>query len=62
MIVGFDPRPVHVGILVQKVAMGRGFLVVPPFSPVAIIPPKSHTHMITHHRRDIILSVKSSGR
>jgi hypothetical protein len=36
---GFDPGSVHVGFVVEKVALGQVFPRVPQFSPVSIIPP-----------------------
>jgi hypothetical protein len=36
---GFTPGSIHVGFVVEKVALGRGFLRVFRFSPVNIIPP-----------------------
>jgi hypothetical protein len=45
-IAGLSPRrpgiahgSIHVGFVVAKVALGQGFLRVPRFSPVNIIPP-----------------------
>jgi hypothetical protein len=36
---GFAPGSVHVGFVVDKVALGQVFLRVLPFYPVSIIPP-----------------------
>jgi hypothetical protein len=36
---GFDPGSVHVGFLVDKVALGQVFCQVLWFSPVSFIPP-----------------------
>jgi hypothetical protein len=36
---GFAPGSVHVGFMVDKVALGHVFLLVLRFSPVNIIPP-----------------------
>jgi hypothetical protein len=36
---GFKPGSVHVGFVVEKVALGQVFLQVLWFSPVSIIPP-----------------------
>jgi hypothetical protein len=36
---GFDPRSVHVGFVVDKVALGQAFPRVLRFSPVNFIPP-----------------------
>jgi hypothetical protein len=38
----FDPGSVHVGFVVDKVALGRGFPRVLRFSPVNFIPPVPH--------------------
>jgi hypothetical protein len=35
----FSPRSIHVGFVMDKVALGQGFLRVIRFSPVSIIPP-----------------------
>jgi hypothetical protein len=39
------PRSVHVGFVVDKVALGQVFLWVLRFFPVNIIPPWLHTHI-----------------
>jgi hypothetical protein len=39
---GFDPGLVHVGFVVDKVALGQGFPRVLRFSPVSFIPPVLH--------------------
>jgi len=44
----FKPTPVHVGLLVDKVALGHVYLQVLKFSFVHIIPPMLHTHSLTH--------------
>jgi hypothetical protein len=36
---GFAPGSIHVGCVVDKVALGQVFLRVPQLSPVNIIPP-----------------------
>jgi hypothetical protein len=38
----FNPELVHVGIVVDKVALGQGFSRVLRFSPVDFIPPVLH--------------------
>ena len=43
---GFDPRSVHAGFVVDKVAHGQTFFPVHRFSPVSIIPP---THRALSH-------------
>jgi len=40
----FKPMPAHVGLLVDKLAPGHGYLQVLKFSFVCIIPPMLHTH------------------
>jgi hypothetical protein len=42
--ISFDPTSVHVGFVVDNVALGQVSLPVLPFSPVSIIPPMLHTH------------------
>jgi hypothetical protein len=39
-----NPRAVHMGFVVDKVAQGQVFLLVLRFSPVSIIPPLLHIH------------------
>jgi hypothetical protein len=48
---GFDPRSVHVRLVVDKVALGQVFLRVRPFSPVSVIPPMLHTDSVICYRR-----------
>jgi hypothetical protein len=36
---GFDPRPVHMKFIVDRVALGQAILQVLQFSPVSITPP-----------------------
>jgi hypothetical protein len=43
-ITGLDHGTVHVGFVVDEVALGHIFLPVILFSPVGIIPPMLHTH------------------
>jgi len=45
----FDPRPVHVGYIVGRVAVGQFSLCLLQFSPVRIIPPMLQTHSFTYH-------------
>jgi hypothetical protein len=42
---GFAPGSIHVGFVVDKVALGQVFLRVLPFSPASIIPPLLHIHL-----------------
>jgi hypothetical protein len=49
--VGLSPRrsgPVHVGFVVDKVALGRDFLRIFRFPPVTIVPPA----LLIHHLGD----------
>ena len=41
---GLYSSPVHVKFVVDKVALGQGFLQVLWVSPVSVIPPMIHTH------------------
>ena len=41
----FDPRPVYVRLVVDKVALGQVYLPLRLFSSVRIIPPLPHTHL-----------------
>jgi hypothetical protein len=43
------PRSVHVGSVVDKVALGQVFLRVLQFSPVNITSPLLHTHLSPPH-------------
>jgi hypothetical protein len=43
--IGFDPRPVNVGFVVDKVALGQVSIPVILLSPVTIIPPIFRTHI-----------------
>jgi hypothetical protein len=45
---GFAPRSIHVGFVMDKVALGQVFLRVLRFSPVNIIPPHSTVALQTH--------------
>jgi hypothetical protein len=47
---GFEPRSIHVGFVVEKVALGQVFLRVLRFSPVNIIPPSLSNSY--HHQGD----------
>jgi len=54
---GFNPGPVYVGFVVNKVAMVQVFLRALSFSPVSIIPPLLRTYVsYTYHRHDVILA------
>jgi hypothetical protein len=43
----FTPGSIHVGFVVDKLALGQVFLQVLQFSPANIIPPLLHIHRIT---------------
>lgn len=45
---GFDPRSVHVRLVVDKVATVQGFLRLLLFSSTSISPPMLHTHFHLH--------------
>ena len=45
---GFDPRPVHVRFVVDKVALGQAFLRVLRFIHVRIIPQLIHAHLFNN--------------
>jgi hypothetical protein len=47
---GFTPGSVHVGFVVDKVALGQAFFTVLQFSPVNIIPP--WLSILINHLRD----------
>ena len=44
----FDPRSVHVGTMVDKVALGQVPIPVLRLSPVSVIAPMLHTHLDRH--------------
>jgi hypothetical protein len=44
----FDPRPVPVRLVVDKVALGQVSLPVLRFPPVSILPPPLHIHLHLH--------------
>jgi hypothetical protein len=37
-ILGFDPKPVHMGFVVEKMVLGYVFLRVLWFSPITVLP------------------------
>jgi len=45
----FNPRPVHVGFVVDRVAMRQVFLQVLRFPTIIIIPPVLHIHLFICH-------------
>ena len=54
----FDPRPVDVRFVVDKMTLGQVFLQVLRFSPFSIIPPILHTHLHPH----LALTRKTNAR
>jgi hypothetical protein len=54
---GFDPGSVHVGFVVDKVALGQAFLRVLRFSPVSLIPPVLH---YTKNQKKLIIFITGS--
>jgi hypothetical protein len=48
---GFDPRPVSVGFMPDRVALGKVFLRVILFFPVIVFPPVHQTHSFIYHQR-----------
>jgi hypothetical protein len=56
------PESVHVGFVVDKVALGQDFLLVFQFHPVNIIPPLAlHAHL-SSRRRTIIIPLVAALR
>ena len=55
-----QPRSVHVGFVVNKVALGQVFLQVLWFSPINIIPPMLHTLSFVYYQHCILSLVDSN--
>jgi hypothetical protein len=55
---GFDPRPVHVRFVVNKVTLKEDFLPVLLFAPVSIILPMLHTQLHVKY----LFIIRTSGR
>jgi len=53
---GLNPRPDHVGFVVDKVALGQVFMGVMQILPICVIPPMLHTHSVVYHQCCIIFS------
>jgi len=49
--IGFSPRSVHLGIVVNKVALWQGFLPVSRAFALSIVPPVAHSYSFTHRQR-----------
>jgi len=45
--ISWYPRPVCVGFVVDRVALGQVFLLVVQFYPISIVPPLLHAHSFT---------------
>jgi hypothetical protein len=56
---GFNPRPLHVEFVVDKVALGPDFLRVFRFSPASRILPVLGTHSFSDYRRYIIVAIEN---
>jgi len=52
----FDPRSIHVGFVVDNVALNKGFLRVVGFIHISIISPVLHANTSVHHRRNMIVA------
>jgi hypothetical protein len=57
---GFEPGPVHVGSMRDKVASGQIFTRVLGLCPVTIIPPVLYTHISFAYNRRYIVSATDS--
>ena len=55
---GFCSWPIHMGFVVNKVALGQAFLRMSRFSPVSIIAPMLRTHL----RLDAALTKRTNGQ
>jgi hypothetical protein len=53
----FNPKPVYVEFVVDKMAVGQVFLQIFGFSPVSTIPPNFRAHLFSHHQNCVALSV-----
>ena len=51
---GFDPSPIHLTFVVDKVSLAHVSLPLFQYSPVSIIPPLLHTHSFIYHTRCIM--------
>jgi len=52
---GFNPRPLHVALIVDKVALTYIFLQVLQFFLVIVIPPIPYTHSFIHQHYIILV-------
>jgi hypothetical protein len=57
----FNPRPVHVEIVVNEEAERQVFWVF-LFISVSVIPPVLRTHYIVYHRRHVISEIDSIAK
>jgi len=55
----FDPRSIHVGFVVDNVALDKGFLRLRGFTRISTIPPVLHANASVHHRRNTIVAIDS---
>lgn len=49
---GCSPRPVHVGFMVRKGALGQVFLLSHRFSPIGITPRVLYIHLFVYNGRN----------
>jgi hypothetical protein len=54
---GFNPNPVHVVFVVDKVELRYDFLRISWISLVGLIPPMLHALSLTHYRRYMLLTI-----
>jgi hypothetical protein len=55
-----NPRPFHVGFVVEEVALGQVFLGILPSFPVSIIPPMLRSHFsFAYQRRNVIFVIET---
>ena len=59
---GFNPRPVSVGFMVDKVVHEKFFARITGFSPIIIMPPVLPTHSFTYHIRYINSAIGSVNK
>jgi len=56
---GFDPKPVNVGFVIDKVAVGQVSHKLLRFHFVSIIPPMFYARLFIHHRLCVLTAVDS---
>lgn len=57
---GLNPKPDHVGFVVEEVALGKVFLRVLQILPACVILPMLHTHSVVYHQCCIIFCSRVS--